>query len=219
MQREKDLPGPSSTLPSWKSYFRQSLELAVIMFASLGGYLTVLKWRGQAARWETWTPWDDWFPYQPAWVWVYLLPYLIGPLLIGFLQRGTFLWYVRRGLSVVVITLVIFILLPTQTAARPGQHDLTGFTAWIYDKMIEIDDPPANAAPSLHVSLTFLLAMALWLDFPRWWPVILAGVGLVWLATLLTRQHHLIDVVTGVALALAVVWLLRVKQPQSHDKT
>ena len=30
------------------------------------------------------------------------------------------------------------------------------------------------------------------------------GLGLVWAATLFTRQHHLIDVVTGVALATLV---------------
>jgi membrane-associated phospholipid phosphatase len=72
--------------------------------------------------------------------------------------------------------------------------------------MVTIDEPPANAAPSLHVSLTCLLALALVRDFPRWWPVSCAGVVLVWLATLLTRQHHLVDVLTGALLAVGVVF-------------
>ena len=79
--------------------------------------------------------------------------------------------------------------------------------------LIEIDEPPANAAPSLHVSLTFLLALALVRDFPRYWFLSLGGVALVWLATLFTRQHHLIDVASGAGLALLVAftwdWLVR----------
>ncbi len=71
--------------------------------------------------------------------------------------------------------------------------------------MIAIDEPPANAAPSLHVSLTFLLGLALLMDFPRWWWLTIPAVGLVWLATLFTRQHHLIDVGTGILVSSLVV--------------
>ena len=81
-------------------------------------------------------------------------------------------------------------------------------TARLYRDMVEIDEPPANAAPSLHVSLTCLLAWALVRDYPRWWLPGFIGAVLVWLATLFTRQHHVLDVVTGAALAcvLALPW-------------
>lgn len=186
-------------------YVRQSLGLAAIMFTALSGYLLVLKWRGPHAAINTYRPWDEVIPYQPMWVWVYLIPYIIGPVVIGFMRPQTFRWFVVRGLAVVGVTLVIFMAVPTRTKERPSTHDLSGLTAQIYDTMIAIDEPPANAAPSLHVSLTFLLALALLRDFPRWWPVIVTGVGLVWLATLYTRQHHMIDVATGAMLALLVV--------------
>jgi membrane-associated phospholipid phosphatase len=186
---------------------RQALLLAVIMFASLGMYLVVLKWRGHAAVFITHTAWDDAFPFRPEWVWVYLIPYLIGPVVIGLLSRRTFLWYVTRGLATVILTLLIFIAVPTQTAPRPSADYLgDSLTGQLYHHMIEIDEPPANAAPSLHVSLTCLLAWALLRDFPRWWLPSLVGVALVWLATLLTRQHHIIDVVTGALVACVVVW-------------
>ena len=50
--------------------------------------------------------------------------------------------------------------------------------------------------------------MVLIFDFPRWWPLTVLGTLAVWAATLFTRQHHLIDVVTGALLACAValVW-------------
>lgn len=186
----------------------QAAVLAAIMFLSLTLYLTVLKWRGQASERTTQTAWDRAIPFWPSWVWVYLIPYLIGPCLVGLLSRSTFWWYVRRGLLLVVLSLAIFVLLPTQTV-RPNLAGLgEGLTATLYRQVIEIDEPPANAAPSLHVSLTCLLAFALIRDFPRWWAASLLGVSLVWLATLLTWQHHLIDVATGVLMAsvLACPW-------------
>ena len=196
---------------TWKRFFRQALLLALIMFSSLACYLLVLKWRGHNPRFVTHTAWDDWFPYQPAWVWVYLLPYLVGPVIIGIVRPSTFRWFVQRGLVVVSLSLLIFILIPTHVAPRPTEHGLVGITAMIYENMVAIDEPPANAAPSLHVSLSCLLALALYRDFPRWWSATAVGVVLVWLSTLLTRQHHLIDVGTGVLLALFIglFWPLR----------
>jgi membrane-associated phospholipid phosphatase len=175
------------------------------MIISLSGYLLVLKWRGGDARFITHTDLDEIVPFQPGWVWVYLIPYLVGPVVIGFLRRATFTWYISRGIAVVIVTLIIFILVPTQTEKRPP-HDLgSGLTGQLYQNMIAIDEPPANAAPSLHVSLTFLLGLALLMDFPRWWWLTATGVILVWLATLFTRQHHLIDVGTGILVAALVV--------------
>jgi membrane-associated phospholipid phosphatase len=185
--------------------------LAIIMFASLGGYLIVLKWRGPQAGVTTWIPADDWFPKWPSWVWVYLIPYVLGPLFIGMLTPRTFRWYVARGLVLVGVTLVIFIVFPTQTDQQSRLEVKRvageGFTARMYADMIEIDDPPANAAPSLHVSLTCLLALAMIRDFPRWWALWFGFVGSVWLSTLITRQHHLIDVITGTLLTGVVVWV------------
>jgi membrane-associated phospholipid phosphatase len=135
-----------------------------------------------------------------------LLPYLVGPVVVGLLSRTTCWWFVSRGLTVLGLTLLVFIVLPTRTAPRLKAIDLgDGLTAQLYQNMVEIDEPPANAAPSLHVSLTLLLAWALARDFPRWWPVSFGAAGLVWLSTLMTRQHHLIDVVTGIALSTTVV--------------
>ena len=200
---------PSDDAPlTWARFARQALGLAVVMISSLGCYLLVLKWRGGEPRFVTHTAWDDWIPFEPSWVWVYLLPYIIGPVALGIVRPSTFRWYVSRGLVVVGASLAIFILVPTQVAPRVAEDGLgTGITARLYENMVAIDEPPANAAPSLHVSLTCLLGLALCRDFPKWWPVTLGGVVLVWLATLFTRQHHLIDVASGIALALLVIWL------------
>ena len=189
----------------------QAIVLTAIMFGSLGLYLVVLKWRGPAAVLTTWTPWDEVIPFGPGWIWLYLLPYVVGPLFFCLLSPRTFRWFISRGLTILAISLAIFVMLPTRTAARPpGPAPADGLTALAYHNMIAVDEPPANAAPSLHVSLSCLLALALVRDYPRWWPAVLVGAVLVWLATLGTRQHHLVDVATGVLLTLLVVggWAL-----------
>jgi membrane-associated phospholipid phosphatase len=184
----------------------QALGLGALMFTALGGYLIVLKWRGPAGYDHiTWTSWDEYVPFRPGWVWAYLIPYIVGPALVGLLRRDTFAWFVPRALAVTGLSLLVFIVYPTQTAARPPLTLEPGPTRELYRWMVEVDEPPANAAPSLHVSLTCLLAMVLIRDFPRWWPLTILGTLVVWAATLFTRQHHLIDVVSGALLACAVV--------------
>ncbi len=189
-----------------KRAFYQALGLGALTFAALGLYLIVLKWRGHAGKENvTWTEWDALIPFEPAWVWVYLIPYVIGPALVGLMSRLTFAWFVPRALAIMFFSVMVFILYPTQTAPRPPLTLPEGPTRDLYKMMIDVDEPPANAAPSLHVSLTCLLALALIRDFPRWSPLWIAGALVVWAATLFTRQHHLIDVFSGVVLTFMVV--------------
>src|SRR5690349_3911877 len=123
--------------PLKRAVFQAAL-LAVIMLLSLSAYLVVLWWRGPAARIVTQTAWDRAIPFQPAWVWVYLIPYLIGPVLAGLLSPATFAWYCRRGIPLVLVSVAIFAVLPTRTV-RPQTGDLgTGPTAELYRGMVEI---------------------------------------------------------------------------------
>jgi membrane-associated phospholipid phosphatase len=192
------------TVPRWRIAVRQAVILAVMMFASLGCYLAVENWRGPGTTIVTQTEWDRAIPFNHYWVWVYLFPYLIGPILVGLLRPATFAWFIRCGLTTVIVSLLIFIALPTKTVRPDASGIGAGFTADIYRNMTQTDYYGGNAAPSLHVSLTCLLALALFCDFPRWRLPTILGIGIVWLSTLLTHQHHLIDVATGILLALVV---------------
>jgi membrane-associated phospholipid phosphatase len=185
----------------------QLVFLSLFFGTSFALYLTVLRWRGPAVAFHTRLSWDAAFPFTPGWVWIYLLPYLLGPLLTLVLSRAAFAWYIRRASLVVLVSLVIFVALPTQTV-RPLEDDPgnesrlgEGWTADLYRWMVEVDEPPANAAPSLHVSLSCLLAWAMAYDFPRWWAAAAAAAVVIWLSTLFTAQHHLLDVLTGALLA------------------
>jgi len=182
----------------------QALIGTFILVAGLASYLAVLKWRGPAARCDTQTSWDLLIPFQPGWLWVYVAPYPLAPVILGMMRRPTFIWFIKRALLILAVSLVIFAIVPTQTV-RPSLEGLDeGWTTKYYRALVAVDEPPANAAPSLHISLTCVLAIALVRDHPRWWPIIISGVGLVWLATLFTWQHHLIDVATGALLGVLV---------------
>ncbi|MCI0464702.1 MAG: phosphatase PAP2 family protein [Gemmataceae bacterium] len=210
-------PSPPTEERSLKRALFQALGLGALTFAALGLYLIVLKWRGADGKDNlTWTEWDELFPFRPTWVWVYLIPYIIGPALIGLLSRATFAWFVPRALAIMFLSVLVFAIYPTQTRPRPALSDAlaSGATRTLYAWMVEIDEPPANAAPSLHVSLTCLLALALLRDFPRWWLPVCGGTLVVWLATLYTRQHHLIDVLTGALLACVVVLAWPARRPR-----
>src|SRR4029077_6444000 len=108
------------------------------------------------------------------------------------------------GLAAVFASLAIFVVLPTRTVRPDTSYLGEGATADAYRNRIAADAPAANAAPSLHVSLTCLLAWALIRDFPHWWLVSCFGIVTVWLSTLFTYQHHLVDVFTGALLALLI---------------
>jgi hypothetical protein len=188
--------------PTLRQRLLQAVLGSAIIVAGLGSYLAVLKWRGSAGAIVTQTAWDRAIPFQPGWLYVYLAPYAAAPVLLAIMRRSTFVWFLASSLTVLAISLLVFSIVPTQTVRPPTEALDDGWTSKFYLAMVAIDDPPANAAPSLHVSLTCLLAFALVRDFRRYWPVIVSGTGLVWLATLFTWQHHLIDVVTGAALGI-----------------
>jgi membrane-associated phospholipid phosphatase len=190
---------------SWRRGLFQAALVAIVMLASLGVYMAVLWWRGPQAQINTRTVLDDPIPFQYGWVWVYMVPYLLGPLAAALMSWDTLVWFLKRAVIVALISDTIFIGLPTKTDPHPV-NDVAGdgLTARLYRNMAEADGPAANAAPSLHVSLSCLLALAMIRCFPHLWPVWMIAVVLIWLSTLFTRQHHMVDVLTGASLAMLV---------------
>src|SRR5262245_28470810 len=188
-------------IPGLNRGVAQLLLLAALFAVSQSLYLVVLKWRGPAAVYQTQTEWDRAIPFEPAWIWLYLLPFAVGPLIAALLRRAVFIWYFDRALWVIVLTQSFFVLVPTQTVRPAIDHLEDNLTNRLYKTIATIDTPPANAAPSLHVSLSCLLAWALAYDRPRLSVVALVLASIVWMSTLFTWQHHLIDVISGILVA------------------
>ena len=122
---------------------RQAAVLALLMLLSLSSYLAVLKWRGDAAVWVTRTAWDRHIPFRPEWVWVYLLPYLVGPVVAGSLSRPTFAWFVRRGLAAVLASLAVFVVWFTELLSL------------VFVPLSEMVTPPIASSPESKTPLLF----------------------------------------------------------------
>jgi membrane-associated phospholipid phosphatase len=141
-------------------------------------------------------------PFVPEFVWVYLSMYVLflTPLFALDVSRLKAL-----GKQLVASTLfsgVVFLLLPAKlgfTRAAPKDP----FYGSLFADMFAVD-LPYNMVPSLHVVFSALFLFAL-LDASS---TLLAKSFLwVWLilmctSTLLVHQHHLLDVITGLAVAL-----------------
>lgn len=105
-----------------------------------------------------------------------------------------------------IVSFLIFLILPT-TNVRPELESggawnlLMHFLYWI--------DAPDNLFPSLHCSTAWLcwLGVRRMKSLPRWVsPATLLLVFVICLSTLTTRQHVLVDVASGTALA-GICWL------------
>ncbi len=149
---------------------------------------------------------DNWVPFLPYTLWIYLSEYLFFLVVyyhIENLDTANKYLYALAALS--AISALIFIVFPTTYPRHlfPLPGDLDPFTAFSF-RILRESDNPTNCSPSLHVSSVFLSAFLFINEQKKklanflFWGVLIA------LSTLTTKQHYLADVVSGIALSLAV---------------
>jgi membrane-associated phospholipid phosphatase len=118
----------------------------------------------------------------------------------------------RAYLLVWCAAYLVFWRYPT-VAPRPVEVVGEGFGAWGL-RFLYGADPPRNCFPSLHVAVSFVSALAVGLvnrEVGRW---AIGSATLVALSTLFTKQHYVVDVLAGVAMALLAGRLL-LRRPQA----
>lgn len=144
-----------------------------------------------------------------------LIPFL--PWTVSIYLGSFFYWYISFVLAcrqeramadrvfsahflTVVFSFLIFLLIPT--AMQRPEPDGGGFWNWAM-RVVYWVDTPENLFPSLHCSTGWLcwLAVRRRKDLPVWLKLLalLLSVG-VCVSTLTTKQHVLVDVVSGIAL-------------------
>jgi membrane-associated phospholipid phosphatase len=137
---------------------------------------------------------------EPAWMLAYGSIWLFAflPVLV---VRGANL--TRRALhaflAVVGVAYVVFLLYPT-VLPRPAAIG-EGFFAWALQLNYDLD-PPLNCFPSLHVAWGFVAAFACHRVHRGVGIGAMAWAALIGISTLYTKQHYVVDVVAGVALAV-----------------
>jgi hypothetical protein len=155
--------------------------------------------------------WERHIPFIP----VMIVPYWsIDPFFIGSFFLCTRLMelrtHVKRLALAMAVATVCFLLFPLQMAnPRPV---VDGFWSIGFGPLHALD-MPYNLAPSLHIALWTIL-------LPRYAAHTRGGLrvalfvwfALIYASTLLTWQHQLFDLITGQALGLAALYLLRERE-------
>jgi membrane-associated phospholipid phosphatase len=150
------------------------------------------------------TPLDERIPFLPWTVWLYMPLWIVffHVVVVSLQSWGTLLRCVLSVVLASVLAYAAFVLFPS-SYPRPELFSDDGPTSGLL-LLVWAVDRPNNTFPSLHVALPFVLALACLQDDRR------LGRWLVWLAlvpslaTLTVKQHYVIDVIGGGALALVV---------------
>jgi hypothetical protein len=147
---------------------------------------------------------DKMIPFIPFWSSIYLLCYLFWALNAVLTAReGKDTWYKFACAYVLAeLTCCLFYIFFPTTMPRP---EVTG--SGIFDmtmRFIYKVDLPYNLLPSIHCMLSWLVTRYLIgsSKIPKWYQALsVINCFLIFLSTLFTRQHVLIDIVAGVVVA------------------
>lgn len=147
-------------------------------------------------------------PFLPEAIWLYLSMYVLFALPAFFLTPAQLR---RLGQELVVATLVsgvAFVALPAKLGFSRTLPLGEPYRS-LYTGLFQIDHP-FNLVPSLHVVYTTAIVLAIARNRSAYWRAALyLWLGLVVASTVLTHQHHLLDVAAGLALAFIVAAIIR----------
>jgi membrane-associated phospholipid phosphatase/protein-tyrosine phosphatase len=159
------------------------------------------------------TPFDSAIPFIPAMIVPYswsLILFVVSFFLVRTSTQLSLLSY--RLILATIFACLIFYFYP----ARFSFHRLppNDWTQFGY-QFLQLVDKPFNQLPSLHVSYAILLGVSLWdvAGSRKSWVsgayrLLLTGIcTLIALSTVLTYQHHLLDMLGGAVLAILVLML------------
>lgn len=149
---------------------------------------------------------DRIIPFVPSTVWIYVSEYLYFAVVFLLCRDMKNLnKYLYSFLALQVVSVAIFYLWPT-TYPRdlfPLIPDAMDPLTYQIFSRLRVVDAPTNCCPSLHVSSVFLSAFIYLDEQENKFPIIFSWGTAIALSTLTTKQHYLIDVVSGLAMAVA----------------
>lgn len=160
---------------------------------------------------------DRALPLIPAWALVYGALYVFLILLPVFVVRQDEL--IRRTVYAYLLIWIVayaffFVIYPT-AAPRPAKVAGQGFAVWGL-RALYGSDPPYNCFPSLHVAHSFVSALATYRVHRRLGIVAVVCATLVAASTLFTKQHYVLDVIAGAAIAAAAYGLFLRPYPRER---
>jgi len=189
--------------------------LSLLFLAVYSGTNWLTSLRTDVGTWHY--EWERWIPFVPLMVIPYMsidLFFVAAPFLCR--DRRELATFNRRIVLAIVAAGVCFLVMPLKLGfERPRLDGWIGLAfGWFFAA-----DLPYNLCPSLHIALRTILAEIYARHTRGAWNVAShAWFSLVGLSTLLTWQHHVVDVLGGFLLA-AVCFYLVPPSSQRHPLT
>jgi membrane-associated phospholipid phosphatase len=182
---------------------RAMLGMGVALLWGVGYFWAA--WHVPAGRLhEIATPIDAHIPFVAQAIWPYLcvFPLALSPLV--FARDTTLMRRIAHAYAAtIVVSLLCFVLYPVSAIdLRPSVSEPGVSAAAV--RLLYALDPPYNLCPSLHVSLAVLAAISASKARKRHTGLLFAAAGAIAASTCFIKQHFLIDVLAGAALAVLI---------------
>lgn len=150
---------------------------------------------------------------EPSWILVYasLYVFVLLPLLVvrqDDLFRRTLLAY----LMVMTVAYLCFLINPT-ASPRPASVAGNDYFAWGLRLNYSLD-VPYNCFPSLHVSHSFVSALACYRVHRGIGIAAVLWATLIGVSTVYTKQHYIVDAIAGMLVALVAYFVLMRHTPR-----
>jgi membrane-associated phospholipid phosphatase len=204
------------SLPLFANARNRHFAGSIIFLLGFGAYLLTNHWQLTSPQLLPFTWVDSAVPLVPTTVWIYnteFLYFLTTYLLISD-DLESLSKYCYAFIALLFTSVLIFTAWPT-TYPRdsfPLPAGLDFATAYVFNSLRNADTP-VNCCPSLHVSGVYLSSFVLLEAKPKWfWSLFFWG-SLIALSTLTTKQHYLVDVLTGLGMAILFYWIFFKKVP------
>lgn len=180
------------------AFFRYYLLLSLVFLVVYGGinYLTSIR----GGHFLLYFDWEARIPFIPGFVYLYLSIFLVFLLPIFSLQTKKIRALAGAFLTATLVAGLIFLILPAESHfERP---DIVSGHEFVFEWLYTFE-LPHNLFPSLHVTYATLIMSVVAREESS--PMMTSGLGLWWLllisSVLLIRQHQVIDIIGGCALA------------------
>ena len=166
---------------------------------------------------------DRMIPFVPEMVLIYLSIYLfwLPPILSKNISPKYF-WKIMVAISLAFIATFLGHLLIPSSYPRPQISDVVAETDWanfIIKRFLHWADPPNNTFPSSHVVAAAILMILTRKKFKSWLYAIYCLWGtLIIISTLTVKQHYVVDVISAILVALAVIYAVNKYWPK-HKNT
>ena len=157
---------------------------------------------------------DDMIPFLPVFVIPYVVWYVYVPggmLYNFFVDKNAFCKQILTVISGMAISIIIFCIYPTTVDFRPSAEG-DGFFLWVC-RLLFSNDKPVNVLPSMHCFEAVIIHLTAFRNEKlrrnitlRIGSIILSV--LICLSTVFIKQHSVVDLVSGVALAYILYFLI-----------